>query len=73
MRRPDTRSGARLGSHTGAGPLSIATSVGVAYSTGTIDAISLVALADQALYAAKSAGRNTYRLRTARSPAAAGA
>jgi diguanylate cyclase (GGDEF)-like protein len=58
---------------TSAGPRSITTSVGVAYSTGTIDAISLVALADQALYAAKSAGRNTYRLRATRAPATTGA
>lgn len=58
---------------TSAGRLNITTSVGVAYSTGPIDAISLVALADQALYAAKSAGRNTYRLRTTRSPSTTGA
>lgn len=57
---------------TSTGRISVTTSVGVAVSDGHIDSISLIALADQALYAAKSAGRNTYRLRTAR-PAAAGA
>lgn len=49
---------------TSAGQLSVTTSVGAAYGAGTIDAIGLTALADQALYAAKSAGRNSYRLRT---------
>jgi len=58
---------------TGAGRLSITTSVGVAYSIGATDAISLIALADQALYAAKSAGRDSYRLRTAKTAASTGA
>jgi diguanylate cyclase (GGDEF)-like protein len=51
---------------TSAGRLHITTSVGVALSSGGLDAIGLVALADQALYAAKASGRNTYRVRTAR-------
>ncbi len=57
---------------TGAGRLNITTSVGVAYSIGATDAIGLIALADQALYSAKSAGRNSYRLRTAKAPGSTG-
>ncbi|TDR47728.1 PAS domain S-box-containing protein/diguanylate cyclase (GGDEF)-like protein [Tahibacter aquaticus] len=49
---------------TSAGSVHVTTSIGIAYSTGGLDAIGLVALADQALYAAKTAGRDTYRLRT---------
>ncbi|HSX59458.1 MAG TPA: GGDEF domain-containing protein [Tahibacter sp.] len=46
---------------TSDGPIRMTTSVGVAVSHGGIDPIALVALADQTLYAATSAGRNTYR------------
>ncbi len=42
--------------------LQISASIGVAYCEKTPDAKTLMNLADQALYAAKAAGRNTYRL-----------
>lgn len=48
---------------TGAGPVRITTSVGGVITVGNIDANQLVALADQALYAAKHEGRNTFRVR----------
>ena len=51
---------------TSAGRIRITTSVGVAVSSGLVDPITLIAVADQALYSAKGSGRDTYRLRTAR-------
>ena len=49
-----------------AGPLQIgvSTSIGVACTHAPIDAATLVAQADAALYAAKSAGRNCYHIAT---------
>ena len=52
--------------HTSAGKISITTSIGIAYGQPGLDAIGLIAQADQALYAAKRAGRNGYRLRAAK-------
>lgn len=49
-------------------PVSIGSSIGIGYAARTTDAGSgdeLLALADAALYDAKSAGRNTFRLRDA--------
>jgi len=51
---------------TSAGRIRITTSVGVAVGSGFVDPISLIAVADQALYSAKGSGRDTYRLRTAK-------
>lgn len=45
--------------------LQIGTSIGVAYCAEAPDAMTLLHLADQALYEAKAAGRNTYRLKIA--------
>ncbi len=42
--------------------LRVGTSVGVAYGPTEISSTSLLSLVDQALYRAKSAGRNTYRV-----------
>ncbi len=42
--------------------LLITTSIGIAYATGPVDAVTLMAQADAALYAAKDAGRNGYRV-----------
>ncbi|MGH8049108.1 MAG: diguanylate cyclase domain-containing protein [Arenimonas sp.] len=44
--------------------LQITTSIGVAYCTRTSTAEALLNVADQALYAAKAAGRNTYQLKS---------
>ncbi|MCQ4164326.1 diguanylate cyclase domain-containing protein [Tahibacter harae] len=57
--------------HTSAGEISITTSIGIAYGQPGLDAIGLIAQADQALYAAKRAGRNGYRLRAAKPSAEA--
>ncbi|HJR74418.1 MAG TPA: diguanylate cyclase [Luteimonas sp.] len=43
--------------------LTVTTSVGIAYSSLPTDAGTLTAAADSALYEAKKAGRNTYRLK----------
>ncbi len=43
--------------------LTITTSVGIAYTSQPTDASMLTAAADSALYEAKKAGRNTYRLK----------
>ena len=43
--------------------LPLSASIGVAYCTHTPDAKALMNLADQALYDAKAAGRNTYRVK----------
>lgn len=42
--------------------LAITTSIGIAYANRPIDAVTLMAQADAALYAAKDAGRNGYRV-----------
>ena len=43
-------------------PLQVATSIGIAYATSIASPRALIALADKALYDAKTAGRNTYRM-----------
>jgi diguanylate cyclase (GGDEF)-like protein/PAS domain S-box-containing protein len=43
-------------------PLQVATSIGIAYATSVASGRALIALADKALYDAKTAGRNTYRM-----------
>jgi PleD family two-component response regulator len=40
----------------------LSASIGVAFTIGTIDATSLLRHADEAVYAAKAAGKNGYRL-----------
>lgn len=55
---------------TSSGRIRVTTSVGGVVSDGAADPINLVSQADQALYAAKSAGRNTYRVRGAKIAAA---
>jgi diguanylate cyclase (GGDEF)-like protein len=42
--------------------LEVATSIGIAFTGDVASARALIALADKALYDAKAAGRNTYRL-----------
>ncbi|KRC35122.1 hypothetical protein ASE10_10670 [Lysobacter sp. Root76] len=42
--------------------LAVTTSVGIAYSSAPIDVAALMSAADSALYEAKKAGRNTYRV-----------
>jgi diguanylate cyclase (GGDEF)-like protein/PAS domain S-box-containing protein len=42
--------------------LQVATSIGIAYTAAVGSARALIALADKALYDAKAAGRNTYRI-----------
>ena len=44
--------------------LPVTTSIGVAYCAGTPDAATLMNLADQALYEAKAAGRNTFQIKS---------
>jgi diguanylate cyclase (GGDEF)-like protein len=39
----------------------LSASIGVAYTIGTIEATSLIRQADEAVYAAKAAGKNGYR------------
>ena len=46
-------------------PLLVTTSIGIAYATRHMDAVTLVAQADAALYAAKEAGRDGYRVHAA--------
>ncbi len=46
-------------------PQGVTTSLGGAYARQPVDAAALLAVADAALYEAKQAGRNTYRLRSA--------
>ena len=43
-------------------PLQVSASIGIAFARPVGSAQQLLALADKALYAAKSAGRNTWRL-----------
>ncbi len=43
------------------GTIDVATSIGLGYSRASVDASRLLAAADQALYAAKQAGRGTWR------------
>ncbi|MUI11483.1 diguanylate cyclase [Massilia dura] len=47
----------------GAGPLAVTTTVGVAFSAGKISADNLLKVADEALYGAKAAGRDTWAFR----------
>ena len=42
--------------------LQVATSIGIAFTGDVASGRALIALADKALYDAKAAGRNTYRL-----------
>lgn len=51
-------------------PVAATTSIGIAFSTNGPDAEALMAGADAALYSAKDAGRNMYRMITVDSPAA---
>ena len=44
--------------------LKVTTSIGIAYSHEPIDARALMSCADAALYSAKKAGRNTYRMKS---------
>ena len=46
----------------GAITLQVSASIGVVYRPGAVSATLLMSLADQALYRAKAAGRNTYRM-----------
>lgn len=55
----------------GGTPLQATISIGIAYATRGIDAEALMAAADRALYAAKDAGRNSWRMITADAPASA--
>lgn len=48
--------------------LAVTTSIGIAYSSTPTDADTLLATADKALYAAKEAGRNTYRMQAVIDP-----
>ncbi|QCO66850.2 diguanylate cyclase [Luteimonas yindakuii] len=43
-------------------PLVVTTSIGIAYALEPVDAVTFMARADAALYAAKDAGRNGYRV-----------
>ncbi|SFK92392.1 PAS domain S-box-containing protein/diguanylate cyclase (GGDEF) domain-containing protein [Lysobacter sp. cf310] len=45
------------------GCLDVTTSIGIAYSSAPADFTALLSAADSALYEAKNAGRNTYRVR----------
>lgn len=51
-------------------PVAATTGIGIAFSTNGPDAGALIAGADAALYSAKDAGRNTYRMITLDTPAA---
>ena len=44
--------------------LKVTTSIGIAYSHAPVDARTLMSCADAALYSAKKAGRNTYRMKS---------
>jgi diguanylate cyclase (GGDEF)-like protein/PAS domain S-box-containing protein len=55
------------------GSLRATTSIGIAYATRAIGAEALMATADRALYAAKEAGRNTWRMAAADDATAPGA
>ncbi|MBB1472569.1 diguanylate cyclase [Luteimonas sp. MC1782] len=46
----------------GGTPLSVTTSIGIAYAARAVDAATLMEQADAALYAAKTAGRNGYHM-----------
>ena len=48
------------------------TSIGIAYADAPTDATTLLAAADAALYAAKQAGRNTWRIQPVVAAAARG-
>ena len=50
--------------------LQVSSSIGVVYSVTAVSAATLMALSDQALYRAKSEGRNTYRTAAADAPEA---
>ncbi|UWX04863.1 diguanylate cyclase [Pseudoxanthomonas sp. NC8] len=55
----------REGIDIGGTMLVATTSIGIAYATAPTDAMTLKAIADAALYEAKQAGRNTWRIRPA--------
>lgn len=57
----------------GGGSLRVSASIGIAYAARVIGAGALMAAADRALYAAKEAGRNTWRMAAADAAAAPGA
>jgi diguanylate cyclase (GGDEF)-like protein/PAS domain S-box-containing protein len=48
--------------------LVVTTSIGIAYAVAPTETTALLAAADAALYAAKQAGRNTYRMRPVANP-----
>ena len=52
----------------GTATLMATSSIGIAYATAPTDASTLLATADAALYAAKQAGRNTYRMQPVAGP-----
>jgi len=52
----------------GVATLMATSSIGIAYANAPTDASTLLATADAALYAAKQAGRNTYRMQPVAGP-----
>ncbi|MFC5571144.1 diguanylate cyclase domain-containing protein [Lysobacter yangpyeongensis] len=48
--------------------LTVTTSIGIGYTVSAVETTALLTTADAALYAAKQAGRNTYRMRAVTDP-----